>query len=907
MRKITFFLAAAILTAGCKENTETALSRIVLEEDQISISYKGGENSIAYQIENPIGDQLPYAEPDQQWLHSFDCSTLGEIRFIADENPNEGARSANVTISYDGAKSVIVTVRQLTSSDAGDAVITILSDSLINVPATGGDVEVLYVISSYDESQSIEMTSSESWAADYDTPEYGRVVVHTQINFDTSVREAELTFSYPGAEPASLTLVQAAGDAEPPFTINVTDISEREATVSWFPDDKSMTYVNGLVPKSYMDEYAGNLSEFIEDEVLNLRYQAEQSGMELSAYLRNVLQQGDVGRKWNSLDPASEYCAIAFGLSLSGEVLTGLAVERFSTKKVDQLDCTFTFEDTEITPTSLKVRVTPDNESVRYYADIISKSEYDGWGSDQALMDYISYDIETWIWIYEQNPQLGITATWADYTEIGTCETEATELFSETEYYAFAFGLDEGLITTNLQKQVFTTKAVDITDDCTFEVSAQATASYMADIEIVPTNSSTRYYVEVIESAAASQYKVNDMATMMLNAAIENGILNTYSYSGSQSLNTLFDMDVAPLSPSTDYTVFIFGVENGKRTTEVATQQFRTKALQPSSMTFDLSVTNVGTNSVTLQCTPSSNNEYFIMGCIPVEQYDGYESGEAFAREVIAFYSQSILGVYGTAGCMGETVRDVTTDVFYNNLTDQTEYFAFAFGYMGDITTDVTTLRFSTSGKVYSRADVSMECELINGMELYYQDPYKYPYEDYYNFAVFNFTLTPNEYADRWYFATINNASIDEVRRMDENELRDILRTQGEYKPYEAMRREYWYTTIVAVILPVDEYGEYGEMVIESFYADPNAAGLLAPSASYRGTTGSSVASAVPFSTTSQLRPGLRPWNGVLLKELPESGDRQQQVRMTRTEAEAAMKEHLLDRFPESRAIEHLK
>ena len=104
-----------------------------------------------------------------------------------------------MTVSYEGAEQVIVTVRQLTSADAGDAVITLLTESPVSVPATGGDIAIEYRIDNYLDGTEIEVSCDETWAQDYDTSEYGKVMVHTQINFNTAPRTAVLTLSYPGA------------------------------------------------------------------------------------------------------------------------------------------------------------------------------------------------------------------------------------------------------------------------------------------------------------------------------------------------------------------------------------------------------------------------------------------------------------------------------------------------------------------------------------------------------------------------------------------------------------------------------------------------------------------------------------------------------------------------------------
>ena len=116
--------------------------------------------------------------------------------------------------------------------------ITLLTESPVSVPATGGDIAIEYRIDNYLDGTEIEVSCDETWAQDYDTPEYGKVMVHTQINFNTAPRTAVLTLSYPGAEPVTVQLEQDAIAGEPPFTIVVDSITETQVNVYWMPDDK---------------------------------------------------------------------------------------------------------------------------------------------------------------------------------------------------------------------------------------------------------------------------------------------------------------------------------------------------------------------------------------------------------------------------------------------------------------------------------------------------------------------------------------------------------------------------------------------------------------------------------------------------------------------------------------------
>lgn len=831
--KKLLLLFAAATAISC--TTEDNLLPVISIEEAADLAFNSTEGVIRYTIENPVRGTSVDAVSDQDWIHDFDFTTEGEIRFEVDENTG-GRRNANITVTYGQAEPAIVTVRQLTTAEAGAAVITIETESPLVAEAEGGELLIKYSIDIPVPGISIEAKADEKWADHFEYPEYGTIAVYPEANFYAQERSCTITLSYRNASDVTISIEQKPSKStETPFTITITGLKEKEVVVSWFPADKQMTYVSGLDFKSSLDGYGGDYGKYIEDDIAFLSKKAEESGMTLEEYLSKVLSKGDLGIRWERLETNTEYCAYAYGLETDGTVTSRFVMERFRTKSVEQLDCNFTFEETEATDSRLAVRVTPDNSSVRYYPGIMAKKNYDSAGSDDVIMNSIVDYIDEEIWFQSL---FGNWYTWADFTKIGTSEVSSDKLFSDTEYYAYAFGLEEkGLITTTFQKHLFKTAPVNITDDCTFEIESSVSSSYMADFRITPSKADTRYYISVLETDFMLKYSLEDIATILINDANEmsydweNG---KYTFTGSRNLNSYYDLDIMPLEPSTNYTLVLFGVSpDGKRTTAVATEQFRTNVLKPSSMTFSLGVTDVTKNKVTLTCTPSLKEELYILGCIRADKYNELGSDEAAIEAIVEYWKNSY--IYRVA-YKGDMSLPTEIDIFYGQIKGNTDYYVFAFGYMGAVTTPLTKVRFTTpEGDPVSGASAEITYTLRNGDELILEDPDKYPPVYWSGKAAVFFEIEPNEEAEGWYFVSLDN-SLNELLTMSDEELTDNIRKYGNYRQTSATVRMDWYSTIVGAAVACDAEGNYGKPVLVEVVAS-SAASFPEPSVFMRNVT----------------------------------------------------------------------
>ncbi len=77
----------------------------------INVPAAGDVCTINYSINFPVDGKSISATSDQDWVNSFDYSTTGEISFVVDANTGD-ARTATVTLSYEGAENVVVSISQ---------------------------------------------------------------------------------------------------------------------------------------------------------------------------------------------------------------------------------------------------------------------------------------------------------------------------------------------------------------------------------------------------------------------------------------------------------------------------------------------------------------------------------------------------------------------------------------------------------------------------------------------------------------------------------------------------------------------------------------------------------------------------------------------------------------------------
>lgn len=108
--------ACAVVLTGCKDDESDGAPsgpEIRFEVSGVDVGAEGGVQTLAYEI---AGDKEPgtlEARVDETvgWVHSFDTSEAGVLRFEVDANDTEAERTAVVYVTWPGAEQVQLAVR----------------------------------------------------------------------------------------------------------------------------------------------------------------------------------------------------------------------------------------------------------------------------------------------------------------------------------------------------------------------------------------------------------------------------------------------------------------------------------------------------------------------------------------------------------------------------------------------------------------------------------------------------------------------------------------------------------------------------------------------------------------------------------------------------------------------------
>lgn len=176
----------------------------------------------------------------------------------------------------------------------------------------------------------------------------------------------------------------------------------------------------------------------------------------------------------------------------------------------------FKIEISDVEATSAAVAVTPNDDTAKYYWNIIESEAYAELGENDAeiqayFKDYIEYMIQ----IYTA---YGYSFTFADFLSAGEQEFEFDELTANTKYVAFAFYMDEnGVATGGIVKKEFKTKDVEKKGSKTITLTEGVCDDHCADNgwwQLMIADADTTVYLSISPLEAdqlAGTWTIDDM------------------------------------------------------------------------------------------------------------------------------------------------------------------------------------------------------------------------------------------------------------------------------------------------------------------------------------------------------------------------------------------------------------
>ena len=309
------------------------------------------------------------------------------------------------------------------------------------------------------------------------------------------------------------------------------------------------------------------------------------------------------------------------------------------------------------------------------------------------------------------------------------------------------------------------------TSESVFNITVSDITSTTAYVSVETTSNET-YYFDVIEKDYFDQY--SDKSVFLTEMIADLKVLyEEYGYTFADALSYgndsfLYDGNVG-LDPNTHYYAFAVAInENGEVRSDITLKAFKTLEAttgggsdEPSNNSFAIAVSDITSSGATVAITPSNSDTYYF-DVIEKDYLDYYTDKKDFATEMVA----EIKDYYES---YGYTLADALSSgndsySFAGVLDPNTTYYALAFGVTnsGTITTDITTVEFTTLESSGNTGDKNLTCFELG----YYEN-----WGDYYG------TNALNWYIDL-YSSTTNDYFVLELQ----GDLSDTAPVAGEYE-----------------------------------------------------------------------------------------------------------------------------
>ncbi len=456
------------------------------------------------------------------------------------------------------------------------------------------------------------------------------------------------------------------------FMLEVSDVTSTSCHFSVKPSDKEMSYVVMLVEKSEFDAFENEYA-YQDNDLEWFNSKALEEGKSLKEWLEGFLHKGDFEADEAGLMPENEYYLYAYGLSYEGYFTTGVTKVEFSTPEIPMTDVSFAIEVKDIGLTSAKVDVTPSDGKARYFVNVFSMEEYQQWGgNDDAFAAQAAALVDYYIMMGKTLKEIV-----ANLGSIGNTVIPFNDLTDNTEYIAYAIGIDDNFFVNSLPSAVrFKTSEVKVSDN-TFAINITGTTFCSVSGTVTPSNDDPfvcaiqpKAQVDLYESEADLMYEV--VATYDKWDALDEIL-----YVGET-----VDLEaISSLEPSMDYVVLCFGWE-GAPTTPLFKAEFTTDNAggRPQEQELSFAISDIQHNKFTVHITPKVGLYYFYE-CISTGELERRVAAAGTRDEAICTFLDEKID-YGAEffGCtraeyladMGAAIgKDIWT---FTGLEEDTEY-----------------------------------------------------------------------------------------------------------------------------------------------------------------------------------------------------------------------------------------
>ena len=410
------------------------------------------------------------------------------------------------------------------------------------------------------------------------------------------------------------------------FVLEVSDINATSCSFSVLPKDEAMSYVAMIVEKSAFDAFDDEY-KYQDDDLDWFEIKAMEEGKTLEEWLEGFLHVGPFSGEEKGLMPGETYYLYAYGLTSEGYFTTGVTKKEFSTPDIQQTDLSFEISVSDIGLTKAKVSVQASQENAVFFMNVFSMEQYEEWGGGEVAFTNHAQALVDYYVTMGKTPEEMVT----NLGTVGRGELIFDDLTDDTEYIAYAVGIDENFFVNSKATVVsFRTKKV-VESSITFDIDIQET-TYCSVIGTVTPSNADQYICAIQPKAQLEQYESDiDIMYELVSTYQRWDALEDVLYAGE----TVDLEPISSLSPSTDYVVLCFGWDEAP-TTGLTRAEFTTLAEggNPRAQEMNFYLSDIMHNKVTVNISPKLGLYYFY-DCMPMALFEGYAAVESSEDEAI--------------------------------------------------------------------------------------------------------------------------------------------------------------------------------------------------------------------------------------------------------------------------------
>ena len=332
---------------------------------------------------------------------------------------------------------------------------------------------------------------------------------------------------------------------------------------------------------------------------------------------------------------------------------------------------------------SVQVRTSPEDKTLPYYFEPIPASYIAAENNDvEAFFDYMLY-------VYTEEFGAGDAALAFETIVMTGDQNKIYDLTQygqiEAEYYVIAAGIDETMSRTTAVESKIAEIELPVSENG-FTLTVDELTQSSITVTVTPSNSDP-YAMILLDKSTVDGLSQAQLNSLLLSQVNENNLCQnqeTMIYSNN-------------ISPSHEYSLLVFGYEDGVMTTGVTRKDITTPDPEVvEDLTFEFYI-DAASDEVYVEITPSNMAATYFFDVITLEDW------ESTYKDDPSLYVKNNCGYFGSESRYLEQFGSVGIDYTTygrSSISPNTDYVLFAFGY--SVASDGTVTYLSAQSETFT-------------------------------------------------------------------------------------------------------------------------------------------------------------------------------------------------------------